>query len=98
MKPQTIACIFRNTVPLGVDRAKLIASLSAYAAILAGAWPFACQLIPADKPPPGSWPLIFADDADQAGALGYHDDPDGSGARPPEGFVFVRTSQRYGEP
>jgi hypothetical protein len=44
-------------------------------------------------PPPGAWHLAFLDDADQAGALGYHDTTaDGH----PLGKVFVKTTQTYG--
>lgn len=43
--------------------------------------------------PDGAVPLVFLDDADQAGALGYHDvDPHGR----PYGRVFVRTTEQDG--
>lgn len=47
-----------------------------------------------DKPrPKGSWWLSVLDDADQAGALGYHDlTPDGL----PIGKVFAGTDMKYG--
>lgn len=41
---------------------------------------------------PGSWKVLVFDDADMAGALGYHSDgPDGL----PYGRVFVKVSQQY---
>jgi hypothetical protein len=40
-----------------------------------------------------AWQLVIVDDADQAGALGYHDiDTNGR----PVGFVFAKTVQEYG--
>jgi len=43
--------------------------------------------------PHGYWPVSIFDDADQAGALGYHDEsPTGK----PYGRVFVKTAQEYG--
>jgi hypothetical protein len=46
-----------------------------------------------ENPPPGSWWLVFLDDSDQAGALGYHDlTPD----LHPVSKVFVATDLKYG--
>jgi hypothetical protein len=45
------------------------------------------------KPPPGAWWLIILDDADQAGALGFHDVTDDG---LPMGKVFARTTTRAG--
>lgn len=42
---------------------------------------------------PNAWKIVFVDDADQAGALGYHDVEDGER---PIGFVFAKTSMDYG--
>ena len=48
---------------------------------------------PGANPPPGYWVLGIFDDADQAGALGYHDvTPDGL----PIGKVFVRLTLAQG--
>ncbi len=45
------------------------------------------------QPAPGTWWLSILDDADQAGALGYHDlTPDGL----PIGKVFAATDLKYG--
>lgn len=47
--------------------------------------------IAGNNPPAGSWNITVFDDADQAGALGYHDiTPDGL----PLGKVFARTTQQ----
>lgn len=49
------------------------------------------MLLPAGvKPPAGSWNLILLDTTDQAGALGYHDDENGTTI--PYSDVFVKTS------
>ena len=48
---------------------------------------------PGEPVPPDWWQLVFADDSDQAGALGYHELA-ASGL--PCGFVFAKTDQTYG--
>lgn len=91
----TIACVFHQTVPLGVDPAALLVALQEYVdKHLGPVWSVGCKLRLSDVVGPGEWMLVWADDADQAGALGYHNDPLGR----PVGYVFVRTSQRAGEP
>jgi len=59
-------------------------------------WGMDCHLkfVPEGQTPePGSWWLVFLDDSDQAGALGYHDlTPD----QHPLGKVFAKTDQKYG--
>jgi len=60
------------------------------------AWgiPAALQFIPRGvRPPADMWWMAVLDDADQAGALGYHDI---TSAGLPLGKVFARTDQRYG--
>jgi len=47
----------------------------------------------AQVPPAGYWQLVLLDDADQAGALGYHDL---TAAGLPLGKVFVKTTLVYG--
>jgi hypothetical protein len=87
--PQTIACVFHNTVDLGVKPGELIAALQLYANLLADIWKCPCSLAQASAVPPSTWALVFTDDADQANALGYHEStPD----ELPLGHVFVRTS------
>lgn len=46
------------------------------------------------QPPPGSEIIHVLDDATAAGVLGYHDDAAGA---VPEGFVFARTAEQYGD-
>jgi hypothetical protein len=61
-------------------------------------WNVNCSLVAVPlgkKPPKDSWWLTILDDSDWAGALGYHDLSDEGY---PAGKIFVRTSQRYGEP
>jgi len=45
------------------------------------------------KPAPGSWWLVFLDNSDQAGALGYHDV---TANELPLGKVFAGTDKQYG--
>jgi hypothetical protein len=45
------------------------------------------------KPPAGAWQAAFLDDADQAGALGYHDTTEDGH---PLAKVFVKTTMTYG--
>lgn len=63
----------------------------------APAWGVGCRLVwvpQGSNPPAGAWQLAVLDDADQAGALGYHDvTPDGH----PLGKVFVKTTVSAGE-
>lgn len=59
-------------------------------------WNLTCKLVQVSRGgvvPKGAWILGFFDDADQAGALGYHDiTADGT----PIAKVFVKTAQQYG--
>jgi hypothetical protein len=53
------------------------------------------SLLPAGmKPPAGAWNLILMDDTTQAGALGFHDDEDGTDI--PYADVFVKTARDDG--
>jgi hypothetical protein len=45
------------------------------------------------KPDPTHWELVFADDSDQVGALGYHETTVNND---PIGFVFVKTAEEDG--
>lgn len=86
--------LFQNTLDLGCPQAKLVQALQEWSDKHFGpAWGRECVLCgTVDHPGVADCTLIFADDSDQAGALGYHDDPAGS----PRGFVFVRDAQRSG--
>ena len=95
----TIACIFRHTTTLDCDRAALLAGLQTYVdEHLGPVWLKGARVVLKAGADEGDWPLYFLDDADQAGALGYHTDPDGAGPKPPMGFVFVRTAIVDGNP
>ena len=69
-----IACINKAKIPLGVDFDKLIAVLQIYVnKCLVPAWGTPARLFKATKPIRGAWTMIFFDNADEAGDLGYHD-------------------------
>jgi hypothetical protein len=94
MKGPTIVLVFEETNTPGIDATNMKAALQEYIdKYLAPAWGVTAQLRLGTKVLPGEWSLIFADDSDQAQALGYHD-LDGAA---PRGFVFVHTSQQAGE-
>jgi hypothetical protein len=91
----TIACFNQATVPLGVDLAKLIAALQVYVdKYVVPVWATPCKLVKSNDFVPGAWAIVFLDDADQPGALAYHDlTPDGW----PLSKVFVRTTLANGD-
>lgn len=86
----TIACMNKATVPLGVDFVKLIATLQkTYDGLFLPVWGYPVKLVITDAPAADAWQFIFLDDADQAGALGYHDlTKDGQ----PVSRIFVKTT------
>jgi len=87
----TISCLNLATVALGVDFDKLVQALQAFVdQHFAPVWGTPCKLVAAaSEIPAGNWGLLFADDADVANALGYHDlTPDGL----PLSHVFVKTT------
>jgi hypothetical protein len=92
----TIACFNRATTPLGVDLDALIAAMQAYVdRHVAPVWATPAKLFKTDDFVPGAWAVVFLDDADQSGALAYHDlTPEGL----PLSKVFVRTTLQDGEP
>jgi hypothetical protein len=86
-----IAVLNLAKTPLGFDLAKFVVALQEYADLFAAIWGTPCKIVrPAgNKIPAGHWALVFLDDADQAGALGYHDlTPSGL----PLSKIFVRTT------
>jgi len=91
----TIACINQATVPLGVDFDKLIVALQKFAdTCFIPVWGTPCKLVKATKFVKGAWAIVFLDDADVAGALGYHDlTPEGL----PLSKVFVKTTISDGQ-
>jgi len=94
----SITCVNMATTDLGVDWKQLIAALDEYAnAVFAPVWGTPAKIIDAGNGPAipsGHWGILFLDDADSPGALGYHDlTPDGL----PLSKVFVRTTLADGQ-
>lgn len=86
----TIACFNQATTPLGVDLDALIAAMQAYVNNnVVPVWGTPAHLIKTSDFQAGAWAMVFLDNADQAGALAYHDlTPDGL----PQAKVFVKTT------
>jgi hypothetical protein len=69
-----IACVNKATTPLGVGLDALVAALqSCYDQYFVPVWGYPVNLYVATQAKPTDWQLIFFENADQAGALGYHD-------------------------
>ena len=88
--PVTIACINKATVDLGVPFDKLTVALQkCYDDYLLPIWGYPVELYVSDAAKPSDWQFIYFDDADTAGALGYHDlTKDGQ----PLSKIFVKTT------
>ena len=86
----TIACFNQATVPLGVDFDGLIAAMQEYVdKYVAPVWGTPAKLVKTKSFQKGAWAMVFLDDADQPGALAYHDlTPDDL----PISKVFVKTT------
>ncbi len=86
----TIACFNNATVALGVDFDSLIAAMQQYIdSFVAPIWGTPAKLIKTTGLQSGAWAMVFLDNADQPGALAYHDlTPDGL----PISKVFVKTT------
>jgi hypothetical protein len=86
----TIACFNKAKTPLGVDFDALIAAMQVFVdRFVAPVWATPAKLIKSKGFVKGAWAMVFLDNADQAGALAYHDlTPDGL----PESKVFVKTT------
>lgn len=70
----TIVCVNKATVPLGVDFDALIAAMQIFVTShLAPVWGTPARLQKGLAPLPGCWLMVLLDDADQPGALAYHD-------------------------
>lgn len=91
----TIACFNKATVDLGVDLDKLIAAMQAYVdKHVAPVWGTPAKLVKSKGFVKGQWAMVFLDNADQPGALAYHDlTPSGM----PLAKVFVKTALKNGE-
>src|SRR5215470_12732819 len=72
--PVTIACINKATVDLGVPFDRLTAALQkCYDEHFLPVWGYPVKLYNAKVAKPSDWQFVYFDDADTAGALGYHD-------------------------
>ena len=72
--PVTVACINKAKTPLGVPLDKLTATLQkCYNQFFLPVWGYPLSLYDTDAAKPSDWQFIYFDDADTAGALGYHD-------------------------
>jgi len=93
--PVSIACINKAKVDLGIPFDKLTAALQkCYNQHFLPVWGYPVTLYNTDKPQASDWQFIYFDNADSAGALGYHDlTKDGQ----PVSKVFVKTTQKDGE-
>ena len=88
--PVTIACINKATVDLGVPFDKLTATLQkCYDQHFLPVWGYPVKLYNTKVAKPSDWQFVYFDDADTAGALGYHDlTKDGQ----PVSKIFVKTT------
>lgn len=91
----TIVCFNSATTPLGVDLDALIAAMQVYVdKYVVPVWNTPAKLMKSQGYKKGAWAMVFLDDADQDGALAYHDvTPDGM----PQSKVFVRTTIQNGD-
>ncbi len=72
--PVSIACVNKASVDLGVPFDKLTATLQkCFDQHFLPIWGYPVELYNTDTPKPSDWQFIYFDDADTAGALGYHD-------------------------
>lgn len=86
----TIACFNQSTVDLGVDFDRLIAAMQVYIdKHVVPVWGTPAKLVKTRGFVKGQWAMVFLDNADQPGALAYHDlTPSGL----PLAKVFVKTA------
>lgn len=87
----TIACFNKAKTALGVDFNALIAAMQVFVdQYVAPVWGAPAKLVKSTGFVKGAWAMVFLDNADQPGALAYHDlTPDGL----PESKVFVKTTR-----
>ncbi len=85
-----IACFNKAKTPLGVDFDALVAAMQVFVdKQVAPVWGTPAKLMKSTGYVKGAWAMVFLDDADQPGALAYHDlTPDGL----PQAKVFVKTT------
>jgi hypothetical protein len=91
----TVACVNEAKTALGIDFSALVDALQSFVdQYFAPIWGTPCQVTQEAQIPKGAWGLRFLDDADQAGALGYHELTDDG---LPVSYVFVRTTIAAGD-
>lgn len=91
----TIACINKAKTPLGVPFDRLTAALQkCYDEYFLPVWGYPVRLYNTDRPRPSDWRLIYFDDAEQAGFLGFHELTDEG---QPISKIFVKATLRAGE-
>jgi hypothetical protein len=91
----TIACFNRASVDLGVRFDALLTALQSYVdAHVMPVWGTPAKLVKSSGFLKNAWAIVFLDDADQPGALAYHElTPNGL----PLSKVFVKTALKNGE-
>jgi hypothetical protein len=91
----TIACFTLAMTDLGVDFDALITAMQTYVdEQVAPVWGTPAKLVKTTGFQADAWAMVFLDDADQPGALAYHDlTPDGL----PLSKVFVKTTLENGD-
>ena len=90
---QTIACVFRNTLPLGGTAESIVEAVADYVSgFVAPEWCPGSQVVQRDLPQQGERPVYILDNADQAGQLGRHEV-----GRGPVGYVFLEPTREEGK-
>jgi hypothetical protein len=90
-----IACINLATADLGAPFAKLTATLQkCYDEYFLPIWGYPVTLYNTTQPQPSDWQFVYFDDADTAGALGYHDITKNG---QPVSKIFVKTTLEANE-
>ena len=91
----TVACFNQATTPLGIDLGRLVRAMQSYVDhCVAPVWGTPARLVKTTGFLKNCWAVVFLDDADQPGALAYHDlTPQGL----PLSKVFVRTTIQNGD-
>jgi hypothetical protein len=91
----TIACFNKADTPLGIRLDTLVKAMQAYVdRYVAPIWGTPATLKQTTDFEDGAWAMVFLDDADEPGALAYHDlTPEGL----PLSKVFVKTTIEAGE-
>lgn len=91
----TVACINLAKTPLGIPFDKLTAALQkCYDQYFVPVWGYPLTLYNTTKAKPSDWQLVYFDDAEQAGYLGYHELTEKG---QPISKIFVDTTIKAGE-